>query len=285
MAKARMLDQDVAGSERFWELSAEARVAYLLGIPFADRDGYLPAKPRKLMGLYLGMSGCTLDQVQHIIDEIVESGMWEVGPNESVRIRRFHEYQPGILPGSTRYERERPSKYDFSHTSHTLLTNLSPDSHTLLTEVKLREEKGREEMGSSSDTPNRLGGFSRGDKETRHQQVRPPLEERTQRLMDCWRGAYRQRNVEAPDQTPMLPPVATFFEAAQMARDLGETLDYFPTNELLISEIRRVIRCYLEMGYTVTFKGTTKCIGQTFEKCSTPEPVIWKGAKSGTIQA
>ena len=282
MAKARMLNQDVAGSERFWELSAEGRVAFLLGLPFADRDGYLPAKPRKLMGLYLGMSGWSLEQVQQVIQELVKSGMWEVGPNESLYIRRFHEYQPGIQPGSTRYEREKPSKYNLSPTSHTTLTQLSPT-------CDLKEVKGKEAnvSCSSSDYPNRLGeGFLReGVKETRHEQVRPPLEERTQRLMDCWRGAYRQRNEENPSETPILPPICSFYEATQMARDLGDTLDFFPTDDLLIAEIRRVIRCYLEMDYTVTFKGTAKCIGQTFEKCSTPEPVVWKGALRGASKA
>jgi hypothetical protein len=66
------------------------------------------------------------------------------------------------------------------------------------------------------------------------------------------------------------------YAAQILARDHVETLAFFPTDDLKVAEMNRVARCYSEKELRVTFNGVVSQMGQAWDGCTQPDPVIWQ---------
>jgi hypothetical protein len=88
---------------------------------------------------------------------------------------------------------------------------------------------------------------------------------------------------EHPDneKRQLIPPIADTYTATQIARALDETVDLFD-DDALIEEAARIMKCWKEMGFFITFKGVMKHIGQVVpvtvagQAKRVSEPVIWE---------
>ena len=98
--------------------------------------------------------------------------------------------------------------------------------------------------------------------------------------MDAWKEAFRRASELRG--VPVMPPPYQFYEASSLAKQLEVALPYF-NDDQLVDEIRRILNCWDEMGFTITFKGVCKFIGQVIHvtvdgnKVRESEPVIWGG--------
>jgi len=130
---------------------------------------------------------------------------------------------------------------------------------------------------TTTTTPlNRLeGGLGGTNKDLQHPTWMNKSESEAQRLIDAWRGAYEAGNAEFPGQKPVLPPSVDFYEAQSIAKTVEYNLAYFPTHELLVEEIRRLLNVLgnAEKKYALTFKGVCKHIG---ESIMGSDPVIFQ---------
>ncbi len=129
---------------------------------------------------------------------------------------------------------------------------------------------------------------TKNNSEDRATLVMPPLETRANRLLVAWKGVFARADKDPSRRK--VPPLAPIHHATEMASALGDAVDLFD-DEQLVDELARILNCWDWMGFTHSFKGVTKFIGQVVQvpaigeyKAVTSEPVIWakKGASSGT---
>jgi len=115
MAAHRLLGREVATSLRLNELPERTELAYLKAIPFTDRDGRLPGEARKLRALCYPMRDWTAADVQKMTKELEGAGLWLAYQDDegrhAIQVLKHHDHQPGVRPGSARYNGERPSVF------------------------------------------------------------------------------------------------------------------------------------------------------------------------------
>lgn len=156
MAARRMLSREVATSERLNGCSERADLAYCKALPFTCRDGRVPGSARKLRALCFPMRDWTIKEVEEVIRELTEAGLWllytEPGPRQVIEVVKFHVHQPGVRPGSARYNAEAPSPYAAP-------TQVRVATDTGATQVRvLKERKGTKEKGKATDPTAEGGG-------------------------------------------------------------------------------------------------------------------------------
>lgn len=132
MAGMRLIGREIATSLRLNELSERAELAYLKAMPFTCRDGRLPGEARKLRGLCYPMRDWTVADVEGLIRELTEAGLWfpyeDSEGRNVIEVLRFHDHQPGVKPGTARYKGERASPFGPPVSTDTRPTRVRPGS-------------------------------------------------------------------------------------------------------------------------------------------------------------
>lgn len=265
-----MIGRALATSERFWDCSVEAGLLYVMALPQTDRDGRIPGAPRRILARCVPMSGWSVCEVTRYRDELVCAGLWllyEDQPGrEVIQVEKFHEHQPGMRPGSERYKKETASKYgpppEDAHATH---TQGGADAHASVPEGKGREEKERE------DEDNTGSSSAPSARET---------SDLANVLLRAWPRMFREVNAQltARGEKPVPPPALGIHEATTLAREVP-CLAWFPSEALLIDELRRICSCFDQKGWPIwKASSVVKLIGQVFEGVSEvdQEPVIWQ---------
>ena len=106
--------------------------------------------------------------------------------------------------------------------------------------------------------------------------------ERANTLLRCWKRMYADVNhdLSLKNEPPLIPAPASFYVADTLAREVADALAYFPTDDLLVAEMRRVARCFEDKDLHITFKGVCGQLGQVFRGCRHPDPVIWDASQN-----
>ncbi len=275
MARARLLNRDLATAEKFWDCSADARTTYMIAMPFTDRDGFLPSSPRKMLGLFLGLSGWSMDHIEKIRDELTASRLWEPGPTGAVRVVRFHEYQSGIKPGTKRYAQETESKYVTEYPQSTPRVPPRIASQVSIGQLSVVEVVDGSDPQSTTGVKSTNGvneDAAAADRSLRKHDAR---EARAKRLMDCWAAAHLRVNEKNPDAPALVRPPVGFSEAEKCALEAGDVVDLFRDNATLAKEMARLIVVFDEKKWGRTFKGVVRQLGQEFPGTAHPNPVIY----------
>jgi hypothetical protein len=90
---------------------------------------------------------------------------------------------------------------------------------------------------------------------------------------------WRELNDERARCTPPLPPIVmpplSIYEATRIAA-ATDVVRFFPLDDQLVAEMRRVCGCFDEKGLPIRrAEPVLRQLGQVFPKTSQPEPVIW----------
>lgn len=110
MARGRMINRELATSQRFRSLGWAARSTYQTVYAFADRDGRLPGDHDELWAFASQALLCDRQLFSTLAGEIVESGLWvlreSVNAGPYLYIVNFSAHQVGL-----RHPREAPSRW------------------------------------------------------------------------------------------------------------------------------------------------------------------------------
>jgi hypothetical protein len=279
--RGRLLSRTIVDSKKLATVGERAALVYVLLLPQHDGEGMIEADDLSMLtgcGRFALARNWSLLDMATVREELVGAGLWSMtdGPHgEAAEFVGWEDHQrlDKIGRGSRLSGRTSPAISGTTPAiSGTTQAQLRPRREVEV-EVEVEDEDEAEAVTrtSSSSSPR---------PSTKEDTPLPGSSETANALIRCFRRAFRERNAEHPED-PIAPPGIATYEAEQIAREHGDSIAFFPTDELLTAEIRRVCRCALEKGWVLRF-ALCKQIGQAFPGTSQPDPVIWKQEPNGS---
>jgi hypothetical protein len=309
MARGRMMCRELSESHKVGDLKPVEWAVYSFTYPWTDVEGRLESDPVTIiqrLGRFAITNSVGRRRVLNARAKLRELGLWidcedPMYPEGADQVADFHRFNrtvrgeepltvilppPGYDDDEEREKWQRPvevrkgrAPMGTMYGGRDPITRTQARTQARTPGVSKRVREGEREREGEAEAEAHARAHAHAHAGGNATRVRPPIEERAQRLLASWGPAHQLVNERNPDATPLLRPAADFYEAQTAAKALDDVLDLF-TDEQLVREIARLIVVYDEKGWPRTFKMVAK-VGQEFHGTANPSPVIYQDQPKG----
>ena len=254
MAQGRMIRRELAGSDRFFQLTDRTRWVYALAMAFTDRDGFLPACGRELSTLFLGGLVPSWEAIESLVSDIVDTGLWraftDADGRQCIHVHKFAEHQE-----LRNYLHELPSIYSLPLSGEHDPPELREDRET---QVRPGGGSRTREPRAGAGSGSRSGSRVRREEKRTQEKGREEKGSRPSRILEAYSRAMEDENLVA---IPLIKDQPSIEEAERIG-----TCDRFTTRDSLIAEFRRTIAGLNGKGYATTVTAVLGNIGGDWQK-------------------